>query len=480
MPDVQTNREERFHTYLTGNRIHNSSADFPNMLLLPNNLADFVNNGTTEETTSAGGKAYCFHGDLYFDRDDFTCECCRCRMEIHNTYHIQLRHVCIGDHVTFVLMDKHQFICPKCGQTEMQQIPFQAEHHRITVELLAYTEKLLSLGYTNKEVSGLTGLHQGTVKDIDKARLQRLYTEDGKTFRKPAQQANHLAIDEFKLHDGYKFATHIIDLDTGHVLWIQEGKKKQVVYDFIDFVGEEWMSRVEAVACDMNSDFQEAFEDRCPDIQIVYDHFHIIKNFNEKVVSEIRKDEQKRLLDAGDKQGAKALKGSKYILTSKRSTLRKKDREASNGKVIQKGSDLFRVPEMKQLGGNEARYDELLKQNKLLFTVDLVREMLSRAFQRDVDTDMANDLDEIIDTCWATKNTHFQWFARLIEKHYEGIMAHASLSIASGKIEGINNKIKVIRNQAYGIPDDEYFFLKVMDASCRAYIRNPKSHKLLH
>ena len=152
----------------------------------------------------------------------------------------------------------------------------------------------------------------------------------------------------------------------------------------------------------------------------------------------------------------------------------------SEGQVIQKGSELFGVPEMKRLGGNEARFDELLKQNKLLFTVDLVREMLSRAFQRDVDTDMANDLDEIIDTCRATKNTHFQWFARLIEKHYEGIMAHASLTIASGKIEGINNKIKVIRNQAYGIPDDEYFFLKVMDASRRTYIRNPKSHKLLH
>ena len=255
------------------------------MLLLPNNLTDFVNNGTTEETTSAGGKAYCFHGDLYFNREDFTCNCCRCRMEIHNTYHVQLRHVCIGDHVTFVLMDKHQFICPKCGQTEMQWIPFQAEHHRITVELLAYTENLLSRGYTNKEVSGLTGLHQGTVKDIDKARLQRLYTVDGKTFRKPETQAIHLAIDEFKLHDGYKFATHIIDLDTGHVLWIQEGKKKQVVYDFIDFVGEDWMAGVEAVACDMNSDFQEAFEERCPDIQIVYDHFHIIKNFNEKVIS---------------------------------------------------------------------------------------------------------------------------------------------------------------------------------------------------
>ena len=110
------------------------------MLLLPNNLVDFVNNGTTEEATSVGGNAYCFHGDLYYSRDAYFCECCSCRKEIHNTYHVQLRHVCIGDHVTFVLLDKHQFICPKCRQTEMQQIPFQAEHHRITVELLAYTE----------------------------------------------------------------------------------------------------------------------------------------------------------------------------------------------------------------------------------------------------------------------------------------------------------------------------------------------------
>ena len=58
-------------------------------------------------------------------------------------------------------------------------------------------------------------------------------------------------------------------------------------------------------------------------------------------------------------------------------------------------------------------------------------------------------------------------------------MAHASLTIVSGKIEGINDKIKVIRNQAYGNPDAEYFFLKVMDASRRPYGRNPKSHKLL-
>ncbi len=93
------------------------------------------------------------------------------------------------------------------------------------------------------------------------------------------------------MHDGHRYATHIIDLETGHVLWIQNGKKKQVVYDFIEHIGMDWMNEVEAVARDMNSDFQEAFEEKCPCIQVVFNHFHIVKNFNSKVVSEIRKDE---------------------------------------------------------------------------------------------------------------------------------------------------------------------------------------------
>jgi hypothetical protein len=48
-------------------------------------------------------------------------------------------------------------------------------------------------------------------------------------------------------------------METGHVLWIANGKKKQVVYDFIEHVGAEWhWTCVEAIACDMYSDFQEA------------------------------------------------------------------------------------------------------------------------------------------------------------------------------------------------------------------------------
>ena len=183
-------------------------------------------------------------------------------------------------------------------------------------------------------------------------RLRRIYTESEQeeggsvstVLCKPKEYAKFLIIDEFKLHDGYVYATHIIDAATGHILWIDHGKSKRVIFDFINHVGEEWMGHVEAVACDMNSDFQEAFEERCEWVQPVFDHFHIVKNFNDKVVSEVRKDEQRRLLEQGDAKGAAALKKTRYILTSARGTLQRKDREAAEGKVLSGESELFHQP----------------------------------------------------------------------------------------------------------------------------------------
>ena len=133
-----------------------------------------------------------------------------------------------------------------------------------------YTRDLLATGtHTLKQVAEIPGLGKNTVKAIDKKRLQDRYTIDGKELIKTEQITRILGIDEFKLHDGYRYATHVIDLETGHVLWISYGKKKQVVYDFIDHVGEEWIGPTLSgpIACDTNSDFQEAFEERCSHIQ---------------------------------------------------------------------------------------------------------------------------------------------------------------------------------------------------------------------
>lgn len=447
-------------------------------LQIPSCLYGFTNVSTSSCTTKSGRNAFLFEGTLDAYEESLTCDNCGSRMHINNHPSITLRHLPFGSTLTSVRFPRNQYFCPVCHSTKMQFISFKASGHRITEELYQYTRDLLALGiYTNKEVAELTGLGKNTVKDIDKQRLQELYTIDDKLI-KPEKPAKYLGIDEFKLHNGYRYATHIIDMETGHILWVAGGKKKQVVYDFIEHVGLKWMDGVEAVACDMNSDFQEAFEEKCPHIQPVFDYFHIVKNFNDKVVSEVRKDEQRRLTEEGDIEAAKSLKKTRYILTSSRDTLKKKDDDAAKERVIHKGSELFKTEDIMRKTGYEECYDSLISQNKLLFTLDLIKEKLKLAYSRDDECLMAEDIIAIMDMCKATNNPHLLWFERLLDSHFEGIIAHATYKISAGKIEGINNKIKTLRRQAYGYPDDEYFFLKLFDMSRRDYVRNPSSHKI--
>ena len=69
-------------------------------------------------------------------------------------------------------------------------------------------------------------------------------------------------------------------------------------------------------------------------------------------------------------------------------------------------------------------------------------------------------------------------FRKLLNKYFEGVITHLTYRISSGKIEGINRKIKTIRSHGYAYPDNEYFFLKVIDASRKKYVRNQRTHKI--
>ena len=399
----------------------------------------------------------------------YICPNCGNRLQENGDAFCMLTHLPIGDKYTKLAISRQRLRCPNkaCRYNYTFEVEFKEDGHLITKALSTYIRDLLSWQLTLKEVSQITGVDQNIVKAIDKRRLEEKYTVngEGKKLIKPEKQARYLGIDEFKLHDNRKYATVIIDLETGHVLYLAHTKQKKVVYEFMDYVGDKWMSGVKAVASDMNADYGEAFHVRYPDIQVVYDHFHIVQNFNSKVINEVKKDEVKRLQTEGNKEAAQALKGSKYILMSNYDTLLQKDRDARHEKILAKTGLLFNRPEIIQQGGNRKRYKELLSQNVLLFTADLVKEKLKFAYEADTKLKMKRRIDAVISLCLGTENEHFIWFANLLRNHYSGIISHAIYPISTGKVEGTNQMIKTLRRKSYGIPDDEYFFLKIMDAS---------------
>ena len=71
---------------------------------------------------------------------------------------------------------------------------------------------------------------------------------------------------------------------------------------------------------------------------------------------------------------------------------------------------------------------------------------------------MLDSISNIIKICKGTGNAHFQWFARLLSNHIEGIITHAIYKVTNGKIKGINQRIKTLRRKCYGRPKDLYFF----------------------
>ena len=451
------------------------------VLVMPSLMPSFLQSGMPEVSSVSrnygNGKqgkyksipVYLFEGD-YLDESrgkDLYCPLCNHKLSDNGTSNISLHHLPFADFCTKLLVKQRRVRCTNkgCHYNYTCLCDFKAQHHNITCALETFVRDLLFFGFNLSNVSLLTGLSRQVVKQIDLERLKEKYTVEGTSLKKPEQYAKYLAVDEFKLHDSHKYATVIADLETGHILWLCHGKKKSSVYGFIDHAGKDFMDHVVAIACDMNSDFEEAFKERCPHIAVVYDRFHIMKNFNDKVISEVRKDEQKRLREQGDQKAADDLKHSKYILIASKKTREKHDEDASNNKLVSKESILFNKPEKRASGNMEEKYQELISSNQLLFTVDLVKEQLNDMFTSTLEKDARDKLKQIIDTCNATGNKHFLWFSGLLDRHFDGIVAYARYHISTSKLEGINNMIKTERRLGYGYPDDEYFFLRIIDRS---------------
>jgi transposase len=216
------------------------------------------------------------------------------------------------------------------------------------------------------------------------------------------------------------------------------------VHEFCDFVLAEWISNVETIACDMNADFGRAFLKRYPHLSVVYDCFHIVKNFNEKVICKVKRTSRQGLRTKATSR-PRALKHSTYILMSCADTRKRKERDARASKVVSRGSALFGKEEATQRGGSRQRYKDLISQNELLAVCDIVDEMLAQAYScTDADA-MRAAMERIVDTCRCTKDRHFARVARLVEGHMDGIVAHVHHHISSGRVEGTNQMIKTLR-----------------------------------
>ena len=318
--------------------------------------------------------------------------------------------------------------CHHCGARVVEHIAWLDSRSRVTQRLRAWIETLAQL-LPIAHVAKLTGLNWHTIKDIDHRRLERLHGEF------VANDVHRLVMDEFALHKGHRYATVVMDADRMRVLWVGEGNSREAIRPFFELLGPERCQQIEAVAMDMNTAFDLEVQQYCPQAEVVYDLFHVVARFGRDVVDRVRVDQANALRD--QPSARKVVKRSRWLLLRNRDNL--KDDQS-------------------------IRLDELLAANTPLATVYLLKTELKEVWFAPSVREGAQRWRRWYRMAIDSQLAPAIQFAKRLKKYLRGILASAIYRMNSSILEGVNNKIKVIKRMAYGFRDSAYFFLKIKAA----------------
>ena len=170
-----------------------------------------------------------------------------------------------------------------------------------------------------------------------------------------------------------------------------------------------------------------------PHAQIVFDLFHVVANFN-RVIDKVRNTEYQK----ASQQDKAVYKGSKYLLLKNRNNLK--------------------TQEQKQ------HLKQLLELNETISTVMILKEKLKYIWNYSSKAWATKALDSWCSLARSLNHPSVTAVAKMLERYRYGIINHCDYPIHTGKLEGVNNKIKVIKRKAYGFHDLRYFTLKIYQA----------------
>jgi len=355
--------------------------------------------------------------------------CNRCRQPcplIHDRRLRRVRDRDLFDEQVQLVVPIRRLDCLRCGRVS-EHIDWLAPFAGITQRLRVWVEALTQL-LPLAHVSALTGLHWQTIKAIDKCRLDACVGafEPGEVRR--------LVMDEFALHKGHRYATVIMDAERTRVLWVGKGNSREAIRPFFELLGER-CQQIEAVAMDMNTAFDLEVKQHCAQAEVVYDLFHVVARYGREVVDRIRVDQANALRH--DQPARKVVKQSRWLLLRNRENLKAEQ---------------------------AVHLEELLAANRPLATVYLLKEALKELWYAPSVREGWRRWRAWLRHAQESGLEPLKRFARNLKRYARGILASARFPMHTSLMEGVNNRIKVIKRMAYGFRDTAYFFLKIKAA----------------
>jgi transposase len=380
------------------------------------------------------GYTYCsqhFAKDSTFFRIDQPRERLRCShcgspaVWIHGRIERIFRTLPIGGQPTSIVFDVPRLCCLRCNTVRQVKIGFADPKKHYTRSFERYALEL-SRHMTIKDVAEHLQVSWDTIKEIQVKNLQR-------KFGKPdLRKLKQIAIDEIAIGKGHHYLTVVLNLLTGVVVFVGDGKGVEALEIFWKRLRRA-RAKIRAVATDMSAAYIRAVRENIPRAVHVFDRFHVVKLFNDKLSAFRRQLYQL----ASSDHDRRILKGTRWLL--------------------------LKNPENLDEGRNELdRLMEALRLNQPLAIAYYLKEDLRQIWSQPNKRTARRVLRDWLARARASGIRMLIQFANTLEQHEEGVLNYYDYKISTGPLEGTNTKIQLMKRQAYGFRDHEFFKLKIL------------------
>lgn len=327
------------------------------------------------------------------------------------------RHLDLGCWTLEVRADLRRLSCPEHGE-RVEGVPFARHRAGFTRDF----EALVAWCATRMDKTAIARLvridwdtvgricERVAADELDPGRLDDLFD---------------VGVDEISWKKHHNYLTLVADHATDKVVWGAEGKDTATLDGFFAELGPARSGRIRAVSMDMGPAYAKSVraEGHAPQAVICYDPFHVVK-IGTDALEKVRREIWQQLRALPDPAFAKKFKGARWALLKNPEDLT--DRQAATLAAVKRhGGALWRAYQRK--------------------------EELRAVFAGDLTTD---DVGELVDRwCARAQRSRLEPFvkaARTIRAHRDGILAAIRLGLSNGRLEGLNNRIRLIMRRAFG------------------------------
>lgn len=364
--------------------------------------------------------------------------CPRCGQKshrLHQNHRYLIKDLPWGENFVFLEINRRQFKCEKCGKPFSEELELVRKRRSYTKRL---ARKIIQEVLEND-------IHSVAKKGVvTTEEIERMLKDAAKEYLKAKpSELKRLGIDEIAIIKGKgNYCAVLIDLEKSKLIGILAGRKQEEIREVLLGWGKDVLEQIEEVSIDLWKGYRNVVRDLMPNAQVVADRFHVMAQINKELDAQ-RKREKRQVEDlikkaesseekADQEKVLEGLKKSKYVLLKNESDLN----EEQKAKLVQLKDVSPTLKSMHELKEEIRRVFE--QANNWLVGLWKLGRWLSGAKTYFPDS----------------QNTIIRWL--------DEIIAYFDYKTTSGVVEGINNKLKLIKRSAYGFRNFENFRVRCL------------------